>query len=64
MASYTTDHEVFVTKTFSVLVFLWRDSVVESFVFVLRHRETVYWLLNGLKDQEVCVCDKRGKGRS
>jgi hypothetical protein len=53
-----------------VLMLLWRQSILQGFVCVLRHRETLSaGLLNSLKEQEVCVCvcvcvrDKRVKGR-
>jgi hypothetical protein len=39
-----------------VLVLLWRDNTVQSFLFVLHHPETLSTrLLNSLKKQEVCV---------
>jgi hypothetical protein len=57
MASYMTDKKVFVIETFYclvVLVLLWRDNIIES--FLLPHQETLpTGLLNSLKKQKVCV---------
>jgi hypothetical protein len=59
MALYATDQKVFVIKTVYTsggFVLLWKDTNVQSSVFVLRHKETLpAGLLNSLKKQEVCV---------
>jgi hypothetical protein len=49
---------VFVINTFYIsggsCVLLWGDNIVESFLFVLHHRQTLsVGLLNSLKKQEV-----------
>jgi hypothetical protein len=67
MVSYTTDQDVFVIKTFYSSGFSRvapsTDNIIESFLFVLRHRQTLLsGLLNSLKGQS-CVCDKCSKGR-
>jgi hypothetical protein len=46
-----------------VLVFLWRDSMVESFLFALHRRETLSAGLLEDSEETVCVRHKRAKGR-
>jgi hypothetical protein len=47
-------------KLLVILVLLWRDNIVESFLFVLYQRQTVSpGLLNSWKKQEVCVINVR-----
>jgi hypothetical protein len=39
-----------------ILVLLWRDNIIESWPFLLHHRQTLSTgLLNSLKKQEVCL---------
>jgi hypothetical protein len=45
-----------------VLALLWRDNIVESFLLVLHHQETLsIGLLNSLNKQELCVCENVGR---
>jgi hypothetical protein len=47
-----------------VFVLLWKENIVENFLFVLHHRQAVTTgLLNSFKKQKVCVCDKYASTR-
>jgi hypothetical protein len=53
------DQKVFVIKTFHSLVvlgLLWRDNIIESFLYMLHHQQTLSTrLLSSVKKQDMCV---------
>jgi hypothetical protein len=65
MASYTRIGKCLLSKPFTLLVvllLLWKDSEVESFLFVLHHQETfAYWIIKQSEETRL-VYDKRVKG--